>query len=265
MDPTIGRFITEDPIRDGLNWYTYANNNPVMFIDPTGLWSIGNAFKSVTNAVSNVVSAVVNTVSNIMDTTSNIAISVVNALTTGASSVANTASSSPTETAPPSIDGAHAGEILASSWGIAGIAAAGDGPLPIGDAAGIIIGVGGTLWAAGVFINDNYEAISYGIGASWNWFTGLFNSGSSALTAEEAAILNDIVARTMAEFSGEIALSSGKADPKEFSKDMTPYQDRMYHEAMGKFKREHGMKPDYNLPREVLAMLAQEVLRNFNK
>ena len=28
-DPSIGRFITEDPIRDGLNWYIYAGNNPV--------------------------------------------------------------------------------------------------------------------------------------------------------------------------------------------------------------------------------------------
>ena len=27
---TAGRFITEDPIRDGLNWYVYGNNNPVM-------------------------------------------------------------------------------------------------------------------------------------------------------------------------------------------------------------------------------------------
>ncbi len=36
-DPTIGRFISEDPIRDGLNWYVYCGNNPVMFVDPTGL------------------------------------------------------------------------------------------------------------------------------------------------------------------------------------------------------------------------------------
>ena len=36
-DPSIGRFITEDPIRSGANWYIYANNNPVMFVDPTGL------------------------------------------------------------------------------------------------------------------------------------------------------------------------------------------------------------------------------------
>ena len=37
--PRTGRFITEDPICDGLNWYTYAGNNPVMFVDPTGLKS----------------------------------------------------------------------------------------------------------------------------------------------------------------------------------------------------------------------------------
>ena len=35
-DPSIGRFISEDSIRDGLNWYAYANNNPVMFVDPSG-------------------------------------------------------------------------------------------------------------------------------------------------------------------------------------------------------------------------------------
>ena len=35
-DPTIGRFITLDPGRDGLNWYVYAGGNPVNAIDPTG-------------------------------------------------------------------------------------------------------------------------------------------------------------------------------------------------------------------------------------
>lgn len=35
-----GRFTSEDPIRDGLNWYTYANNNPLMFVDPLGLASV---------------------------------------------------------------------------------------------------------------------------------------------------------------------------------------------------------------------------------
>ena len=36
-NPAIGRFINEDPIRDGLNWYVYCGNNPVRFVDPSGL------------------------------------------------------------------------------------------------------------------------------------------------------------------------------------------------------------------------------------
>ena len=36
-DPYIGRFITRDPIGDGVNWYAYAANNPLKFVDPTGL------------------------------------------------------------------------------------------------------------------------------------------------------------------------------------------------------------------------------------
>jgi len=36
-DPSIGRFITEDPIKDGFNWYTYCGNNPVNRWDPWGL------------------------------------------------------------------------------------------------------------------------------------------------------------------------------------------------------------------------------------
>ena len=34
--PVSGRFITEDPIRDGLNWYTYCRANPINYSDPTG-------------------------------------------------------------------------------------------------------------------------------------------------------------------------------------------------------------------------------------
>ena len=37
-DPSIGRFISEDPIKDGLNWYAYCENDPVNFVDPLGLW-----------------------------------------------------------------------------------------------------------------------------------------------------------------------------------------------------------------------------------
>lgn len=36
-DAEVGRFISEDPAKDGLNWYGYCNNNPLKFVDPTGL------------------------------------------------------------------------------------------------------------------------------------------------------------------------------------------------------------------------------------
>lgn len=41
-DPSIGRFISEDPIRDGYNWYVYCGNNPVNYIDPLGLRMTGD-------------------------------------------------------------------------------------------------------------------------------------------------------------------------------------------------------------------------------
>ena len=38
-EPSMSRFINEDPIRDGLNWYAYCGNNPINRIDPWGLAS----------------------------------------------------------------------------------------------------------------------------------------------------------------------------------------------------------------------------------
>src|SRR5690554_5034456 len=35
-DPAIGRFITEDSAKDGVNWYVYCGNNPLRYVDPTG-------------------------------------------------------------------------------------------------------------------------------------------------------------------------------------------------------------------------------------
>ena len=49
-DPETGRFITEDPAKDGVNWYTYAGNDPVNFIDPWGL-KAGDAFSSINEAL----------------------------------------------------------------------------------------------------------------------------------------------------------------------------------------------------------------------
>ncbi len=36
-DAETGRFITEDPVRDGMNWFVYCRNNPLKYIDPMGL------------------------------------------------------------------------------------------------------------------------------------------------------------------------------------------------------------------------------------
>jgi RHS repeat-associated protein len=35
--PRLARFTTVDPIKDGNNWYAYVNNDPVNYIDPSGL------------------------------------------------------------------------------------------------------------------------------------------------------------------------------------------------------------------------------------
>jgi RHS repeat-associated protein len=39
-DPSIGRFVSEDPLRfaDLSNFYVYVHNRPVNATDPTGLW-----------------------------------------------------------------------------------------------------------------------------------------------------------------------------------------------------------------------------------
>jgi len=36
-EPGSGRFISEDPARDGFNWFRYASNNPIHQVDATGL------------------------------------------------------------------------------------------------------------------------------------------------------------------------------------------------------------------------------------
>jgi len=36
-DASLGRFITEDPARNGMNWFVYCNNNPLSRTDPTEL------------------------------------------------------------------------------------------------------------------------------------------------------------------------------------------------------------------------------------
>jgi len=39
-NPAVGRFISEDPAFDGLNWYVYCGNDPVNMVDPSGHYAI---------------------------------------------------------------------------------------------------------------------------------------------------------------------------------------------------------------------------------
>lgn len=39
-DPTLGRFTSSDPAKDGLNWYQYCNGNPMAFVDNNGMWTV---------------------------------------------------------------------------------------------------------------------------------------------------------------------------------------------------------------------------------
>jgi len=58
-DPELGRFITEDPARDGDNWYGYCNENPLRFVDPSGLvletaWDVASLAMGVASFAGNV-------------------------------------------------------------------------------------------------------------------------------------------------------------------------------------------------------------------
>jgi RHS repeat-associated protein len=46
--PETARFTTVDPVRDGANWFTYVNNDPVNWVDLWGLFSLNEVWTSVT-------------------------------------------------------------------------------------------------------------------------------------------------------------------------------------------------------------------------
>ncbi len=44
-DPTTGRYLNPDPLRDGINLYTYVKNNPLLLIDPYGYCAVKRAWR----------------------------------------------------------------------------------------------------------------------------------------------------------------------------------------------------------------------------
>lgn len=51
FDPMAGRFLATDPARQFFSPYLYAGNNPVLYLDPTGLFSIGSLFSAIAGAI----------------------------------------------------------------------------------------------------------------------------------------------------------------------------------------------------------------------
>ena len=48
MDPALGRFVSQDPKCDGVNWFVYCGNNPVNSIDADGKSEASDLFQEIT-------------------------------------------------------------------------------------------------------------------------------------------------------------------------------------------------------------------------
>jgi RHS repeat-associated protein len=57
-DAELGRFVTEDPARDGRNWYEYCGNNPLKYTDTDGK-TYGAAAKKIVLATSEIVGGLI--------------------------------------------------------------------------------------------------------------------------------------------------------------------------------------------------------------
>ena len=49
----LGRFITSDPIRDGIDWWNYCNGNPISYTDPNGLDILSITSMQYQNSITN--------------------------------------------------------------------------------------------------------------------------------------------------------------------------------------------------------------------
>jgi RHS repeat-associated protein len=104
--PEVARFTTEDPVRDGANWFAYVNNDPVNWVDPDGELSfvvgaiVGFVASTVTEVGGRMINgqsfteAIVNTVNDPVALLNIGTSTVMGALTAGVSSVAVSATTS---------------------------------------------------------------------------------------------------------------------------------------------------------------------------
>ncbi|MBS1727753.1 MAG: RHS repeat-associated core domain-containing protein [Armatimonadetes bacterium] len=65
-EPTSGRFINEDPSKDGLNWYVYAKQNPISNIDHNGKEVVGAIIGGIIGFVFGLINAYCNGTSMIL-------------------------------------------------------------------------------------------------------------------------------------------------------------------------------------------------------
>ena len=59
-EPATGRFISEDPARDGVNWYLYADGNPVNKVDDSGKNPVVITYLLVSGLVNGLMTAILN-------------------------------------------------------------------------------------------------------------------------------------------------------------------------------------------------------------
>ena len=64
--PNLMRFISKDPV-SGLNAYAYADDNPVLNVDPSGEWTLTGVFGAIDSIGSDLLSTVTDAVSGFLD------------------------------------------------------------------------------------------------------------------------------------------------------------------------------------------------------